>query len=83
MEKCDINRSNNYLHYLIKSLLKPQREPKLNKNSKFFKELNNIINGNCKLNIMAVDNLENPLEKCTKFNDSLKVIRMPLMRNKK
>lgn len=44
--------------------------PKLNKSSKIFKELDTIINGNTKLNIISVTNEGSA--KCDKFVDGLR-----------
>ena len=53
LDRNEINKSNNYLHYLIKELLgNNNSNPKLNKSSKILKELSAIVNGNSKLNFV-------------------------------
>ena len=60
-------------------------QPKLNKQSKILKELDMVINGNNKINFLYVNQSDggDGNAKCNKFIDSLKSMRIPLIRNKK
>eukprot|EP00347_Sterkiella_histriomuscorum_P005343 403356975 len=99
-ERKEINASNNYLHYLLKSMScsrnsqygqqnieSQSKTPKLNKNSKIFKEIDSIINGNSKINILYVRHQGSEEEQgdlqCLKFIERLENIRIPLIKQKK
>lgn len=71
----EINKTSNYLKYLVKSLnssYHSQKPQSLNKNSKIFKELDALVNGHSKLCFIG-----------THLTDELRDIRIPLMRIKK
>ncbi|CDW79753.1 UNKNOWN [Stylonychia lemnae] len=93
-ERNEINASNNYLHYIMKQMSYHSniiggnnvKNPQLNKNSKIFKELDSILNGNSKINLLYIKTDEVDEEchlKCDKFIQKLHNIRVPLIKQKK
>eukprot|EP00347_Sterkiella_histriomuscorum_P009692 403340244 len=73
--------------YGQQNLESQSKTPKLNKNSKIFKEIDSMINGNSKINILYVRNQGSEEEqgdlKCLKFIERLENIRIPLIKQKK
>lgn len=87
-EKNEINRSNNYLHYLCGQMASTPAvtsKRRLNKASKVYKEFDSIVNGNCKLNLILVrsEDQSKTSHKCSEFIESLKSVRIPLFKSKK